>query len=254
MKKILIGVGLVLIVLGLFLYLRKDKKIIQVEEEKVVKIKDVMFKFVVMADVHNDIDDLKKALEMEKVSLVVIAGDLTINGTEKEQQTIKNILNDNIYVIPGNHDDYKNVWIFGKKYQSISEGNFKMILIDNSNWRGLGEEQKKWIENEVQVCRVIKCVVVMHMPLENNFSAHIMGEYLKSTAEEAKWLKSLLLNNNVKTGYSGHLHYNSSYTIDGWQTVLVGAITRDRNTESPRYTEVTVYSDGSMENEVKIID
>jgi len=29
-------------------------------------------------------------------------------------------------------------------------------------------------------------------------------------------LKNILVENNVKLGYSGHLHYASDYVIDGW--------------------------------------
>ena len=118
----------------------------------------------------------------------------------------------------------------------------------------MGEEQKNWIDGEVKECLVVKCVAVMHMPLVNNFSEHVMGEYKDLTAQEAEWLKTTLLKNGVKVGYSGHLHYSSDYEIDGWQTVLVGAISSTRNTQSPRFTEMKVYDDGSWENEVKLLN
>ena len=214
----------------------------------------------VMADIHNDLISLQKALDKAKGdgdSLVVVAGDVTINGTENEQKGIMKVLDDSgqkYAVVPGNHDIYKKIWLFDKKYQSIREAGAKFILIDNSDWRGLGTEQKLWIEGEVAECQKILCLVVMHEPLLNNFSKHVMGEYSSAAAGEAIWLKNILVENGVKIGYSGHLHYASDYVIDGWETVLVGAISKDRNVETPRFTEVVMYDDGSINNQVKILE
>ena len=228
-------------------------------QETRIEPKKVVYKLAMMADIHDDGVELKKALDMVKSegnNLVVVAGDLTINGTQKEEDGIKKVLDDGgikYVAVPGNHDIYKKVWLWPNKYQSQTVGNWKLILIDNSDWRGLGTEQKKWIENEVQVCLVMHCVVAFHMPLGNNFSKHLMGEYSPATAVEASWLKALLIKNNVRMAYSGHLHYSSDYVIDGWETVLVGAITKDRNTETPRFTQVVMYNDGTVENNVKLV-
>ena len=263
MKRFWIVLGIGLILIGLLFYFENKPKL--VDERTLGSVptetqkRNIVFKLAIMADVHDDGVELNKALAMAKNegdSLVVVNGDLTINGTQKEEDDIKKVLDDGgikYVAVPGTHDDYKRVWLWGNKYQSLIEDNWKLILIDNSDWRGLGEEQKKWIANEVQVCLVMHCVVAFHMPLVNNFSRHLMGEYSSATAIEASWLKDLLIKNNVRTAYSGHLHYSSDYSIDGWETVLVGAITRDRNTESPRFTEVTLFGDGSINNEVKVI-
>lgn len=268
MKKILIGLGIVLIIIGVYYIFWKGQKLdsartfnpggvdSHIRPDNLVLKKEI-FKFAVMADIHNDTVSLNKALAQARGDkFVVVAGDVTINGTENEENKIKNSLDGGqikYYIVPGNHDDYKDIWLFGKKYQSFKEGNFKLILIDNSSRRGLGEEQKMWIENEVKECLVIKCAAVMHMPLVNNFSKHIMGEDNQTAAGQVVWLKDKLLANGVKTGYSGHLHYSSDYVIDGWETVLVGAVSTERNTETPRFTEVTVYDDGSIENQVRLI-
>ncbi len=263
MKRVWIILGMGLIIIGLFLLW--PKKINKIEDVgnglKPFRTteKNIVYKLAVMADVHDDGAELKKALDMAKNegdSLVVVDGDLTINGTLKEQEDIKKVLDESgvkYLVVPGNHDIYKKIWLFGNKYQSLVVGNWKLILIDNSDWQGLGEEQKKWIANDIQVCVVMHCVVAFHMPLVNNFSKHLMGEYSPATASEAVWLKNILMKNNVQMAYSGHLHYSSDYAIDGWETVLVGAITKDRNTETPRFTQVVMYDDGTSENNVKLV-
>jgi 3',5'-cyclic AMP phosphodiesterase CpdA len=260
-KKILIGLGIVLIVLG-FWYLSVSRKSdppaggLKVESPKIetrIEPKREILKFSVMSDVHNDTEMLEKAIDMGDGDLVIVTGDLTNDGTRAEQEAIKNVLNENVYVVPGNHDIYKNVWIFGKKYQSFEKSGWKFILIDNSNWRGLGDDQKSWIEDEVSECLIKYCLAFMHKPLAHNFSTHIMGENSQKVTGEAEWLMELLVSSGVKMGYSGHLHYASSYTINNWQTVLVGAISAARNTQTPRFTEVVVYDDGSIENNVKLV-
>lgn len=249
-----------LVVVGVFLYFQR-KPIINEEQihrpvPTEVREKNILFKFSVMSDIHNDIEMLEEALRQAQGQndLVILTGDLTNDGTRTEQEAIKNVLNENVYVIPGNHDIYKNIWVFGKKYQSFEKSGWKFILIDNSNWRGLGDEQKSWLEGETAECLIKSCLAFMHKPLIHNFSTHVMGENSVKVTAEAKWLRELLVSNGVRIGYSGHLHYASSYTIDGWKTVLVGAISAARNTQTPRFTEVVVYDDGTIENQVKILN
>lgn len=205
------------------------------------------FKFVVMADIHNDNEELNKALRQAsarggQAGLVIMAGDLTINGSRKELDEIKKTLDESqvkYLVVPGNHDVIKKqfVGVFGKSYQTVVKDNLKLILIDNSYWGGLGEEQKKWIEVESQGCNVIVCVAIMHMPLEHGITKHVMGENSEKGTEEAGWLHQLLVSNGVKSVYAGHLHYSDVYTIDGLETNLVGAISRDRNNQAPKMVE-----------------
>lgn len=264
-KWLLAAVGIILLAGAWWLMVRPGKpEVMPVVVEPTAgptAAAKVVGRWAVMADIHDDTAELAKALEMARRdgdNLVVMAGDLTNNGTAAEETAVKRVLDEakiNYAAIPGNHDIYQKVWVFGKKYQSLREGTLKLILIDNSNWRGLGDEQKKWLETETAECRKIECVAVMHMPLENSLSKHIMGEYSAATATEAGWLKNLLATNGVGTGYAGHLHYSTEYGTEGWQTVLVGAVVSgSRNTESPRFTEVTVDSRGQINNEVKLIE
>lgn len=210
-----------------------------VEEE----VKKPVFKFVVMADVHNDNEELTKALRQASGDLMVLAGDLSINGSKTELVGVKKTLDDSareFFVVPGNHDVIKKQFgaVFGKGYQVYKIDNLKLILIDNSYWAGLGEEQKLWIENEVGECKVLVCVGIMHMPLEHNFTEHVMGEDNLTGTADAKWLHKILVDNNVNSIYAGHLHYSSGYTIDNLRTNLVGAISRTRNNQTPRMMEV----------------
>lgn len=237
--------ALAIVVIGLSLWIclwPKSEEIIE-PVEVVEVVKKPIFKFAVMADIHNDNEQLAKALRQAQGDLVVLAGDLTINVNKSELLAVKKTLDESAreyLVVAGNHDVIKKQFenVFGKSYQSYSKDNLKLILIDNSNWKGLGEEQKIWIEQEVQGCNVILCVSIMHMPLEHNFSNHVMGEDNEIGTEDAKWLHKVLVDSGVKTIYAGHLHYSSGYTIDNLKTNLVGAISRERNNQTSRMVEV----------------
>ena len=205
-------------------------------------------KIAIMADVHSDEEELRRMLAKAKeaqVEMVVIAGDLTINGKIAELGKVKMVLDEsglNYEVIPGNHEysseNFNN--FFGKDYQSVKTGEVKLILINNAYKNGLGEEQTEWIKGEVAECQVSVCLAIMHKPLNNFFSAHVMGEGNEEVAEEANWLRKLLIDNGVKQIEAGHLHYASSYELEGIRTDIVGAISRERNTQSPRYTELMI--------------
>lgn len=205
-------------------------------------------KIAVMADVHSDDEELKIMLEKAKndgVEIIIMAGDLTIEGKRSELIKIKKVLDESnlkYAVIPGNHEYYLDEFIniFGKNYQSIKLDEVKLILIDNSYWQGIDEEQKKWLEGEVEDCRVVVCIAIMHKPLNNVLSTHVMGENNKKAAAEAIWLRDLLINSGVRQIEAGHLHYASSYELEGIRTDIVGAISRERNNQSPRYTELMI--------------
>jgi len=208
-------------------------------------------KIAVMADIHNDEEELRIMLKKAKgngVEMVVLAGDLTNNGKTSELIKIKEVLDESgvkYAAVPGNHEYYIDefVKIFGKNYQSIRLGEVKLILVDNSYWKGLDEVHKKWLEGEVGECRVLICVAVMHKPLNNLFSSHVMGENNDKATAEALWMRELLITFGVRQIEAGHLHYASSYELEGIRTDIVGAVSRERNNQSPRYTELMIGRD-----------
>lgn len=227
------------------------------------EINDKPVKFGVMADVHLDWDNFEKFLKISKQrgeEFVIVAGDLTSLGKENELVSARNVVDRSgvkYYVVPGNHD----LWmanktkeplfnqVFGRDYQSFKQGNNKFILVNNGNYLGLGNNQWLWLQNEVGECRVLTCVAVMHMPLNHNFSNHIMGEGSTMVTVEASNLIKLFQENNVREIIAGHLHYSTSYELGGIRTTIVGAVSEERNNQTPRYTEFVI-DNGQLEREV----
>jgi predicted phosphodiesterase len=253
---VLILVGLIGIVMVLKQkpVVRSDVVVVNEEIEVPTKTADQGIKFGVMADVHMDWTDWKKFLETSKArseQFVVIAGDMTSLGKTNELLAAKKILDDSgmkYYVVPGNHDLWMSLKtksplfneVFGKDYQSFRYEQVKFILVNNGDAAGLGKMQMEWLEGEVKECKVITCLVVMHMPLNNAFSGHVMGEGSTLVTNEAASLIKLFRDNGVKETITGHLHYSTSYELEGIRTTIVGAVNRDRNNQTPRYTEFMI--------------
>jgi len=216
-------------------------------------------KFAVMGDIHLDAENFKIALEKAKTDgedFVVVVGDLTSLGTKEELLAMKKILDESglpYYAIPGNHDlwasNQKNSsfyrQVFGPDFQSFKKDNLKFILVNNGSFLGIkamvgenGQNQGDWLQEEVKECVVMDCLVFMHIPLNHPRSLHVMGEGNALVAAEAKeWVKKLV-ESKVKEVFAGHLHYYSAYNLEGLETTVVGAITRSRNLQSPKFLEV----------------
>lgn len=234
----------------------------EVEELKGQKVAEEPIKFVVMSDIHSDWGNLRKALEKAKKGFgggggfVIITGDLTTLGKKSELVEAKKILDESglkYYVVPGNHDIWwgrkykKNIWkeVFGESFLSFKEDGVKFILINNGDGEGgfggyEGSGQKEWLIKEAEECLKIYCLVFMHMPLNHPTSLHVMGEENSEVASEAGKLIKLFVQNQVKEVFAGHLHYSSSYELGGLKTSITGAITSERNFQSPKYLEVKI--------------
>ncbi len=208
-------------------------------------------KVAIMADIHSDGKQLEKMLLRAKnngTDLVIIAGDLIDNEEKGDLFRIKTILDKSelkYAVIPGDREKNINNFkdIFGRDYQTIEMGKVKFILINNASWHGLGAEQKIWMVEVLSDCNKKICLAIMHKPLNNLFSAQIMGEGNEKVANEAKWLLQLLIKSGVKRIEAADLHYSTSYELEGIRTDIVGAISRLDNLQSSRYTELMIGND-----------
>lgn len=208
-------------------------------------------KFAVMSDIHLDKENFIKALRKAKtdgMEFVVITGDLTSLGKKDELISMKAVLDQEAlpyYAIPGNHDlwadNFKPTYfqqVFGPDYQSFKKDGVKFILLNNGSYFGLGEKQRIWLEEEVKECPQIICLVFSHMPFNHPISLHVMGEDNPVGTQEAKEIVKLLVANKVKEAFAGHLHYYSTYELDGLKTTVTGAITSYRNLQSSKFLEV----------------
>ncbi len=276
-KKVLVLILIIGIIIGGIWGIGKFK--VQSEKLKVAEEQktEEPIKFAVMSDIHSDWENFRKALVKAKEDLggdegfVIITGDLTTLGKKSELLEAKKILDESglkYYVIPGNHDIWwgrkfkEDLWkeVFGKSFLSFTtssrrsaglrgaskDSEVKFILINNADgeggFEGFGDivGQMIWLENEAKECLRVYCLVFMHMPLNNPNSLHIMGEGNPKVASETGELKKLFVQDQIKEIFAGHLHFSSSYELEGLKTTIVGAVTSERNAQSPKFIEVTL--------------
>ena len=221
-------------------------------------------KFAVMSDIHLDTENLEKALvlaKVDKVDFVIVTGDMTSLGKKEELKKVKKVLDNSgleYYVVPGNHDLWASRQfktdiyseVFRKDYQSFWQNKVKFILINNGSYFGLGEEQKNWLKEEVKECQYFACLVFAHIPLNHPISLHVMGEDNPKVASEAGEIIRTLVDNKIEQIFVGHVHYSAEYELQGLKTVVVGAITGNRNVQSPKFLEV--WEEGNEWNKKEI--
>lgn len=239
------------------------------------KTGNIILKFALVADSHKDVDELKNALAQakdERVKFVIGLGDYSEIGTIDELEISKQAFdNSNLpyYVIPGDHD----LWdardkgkspvtnfsqVFGTPYQAFSDSGIRFLLLYNSdNYNGVDDSQLSWLNDELMKTdeQTKSIYIFLHEPLVHPTSAQIMGSARKSDPPiaanskiQAQSKNMLDLFNKAKVGgiFAGDIHAFTTY-IDmntNINMVTVGALTIERNTQSPRFAIVDVYEDG----------
>lgn len=249
----------------------------ELEEQGII---EKPIKFAVMSDIHADWENLRKAIEKVKGDMenegnkgfVIITGDLTTIGKKSELLEAKKILDESglkYYAVPGNHDIWwgrkfkENIWgeVFGNSFQSFKDDGMKFILVNNGDGEngamgvigeigGIREKQGDWLRKETEECLRVYCLVFLHMPLNHPSSLHIMGEENPAVASEAAELVKLFVKNQVKEIFVGHLHFSSSYELDDLKTTIVGAVSSERNLQSPKFLTIKIQNSDLEKKEV----
>lgn len=238
---------------------------------------DIILKFAIVADSHNDNDNLGKALNLAKskgVKFVIGLGDWTETGQLDQLEKAKAIFQSSglpYYVTAGDHDlwDARNKSlvptanfsdVFGSSYQSFGDSNIRFVILYNSdNYVGVDPLQMQWLEEllmDPAMGHAKDIFVFLHEPLYHPSSDHMMGsprktgeagnerEELKKQAEK---ITGLLKQAKVSEVFAGDIHAYSWYEDPktGLKMTTVGALTRERNAEKSSFVIVDVYDSGS---------
>lgn len=230
-----------------------------------------ILRFLMVADSHNDNKNLAKALNQAKekypdIKFVLGLGDYTEVGTVGELTNAKSefdLSGLRYFLTPGDHDLWdarnKNLSppsnfnkVFGPNFQSFSEAGFNFIILDNSdNYLGFSDAQLKWLDDTLEKAKQeasLGIFVFLHEPLYHPSSDHSMGKTDPNLKKQAKNLIFTLKSAGVKEVIAGDIHYFSYYEEPEihMAMVTVGAVTSDRNVQSPRYAVGTIFDNGSL--------
>jgi predicted phosphodiesterase len=233
-------------------------------------------KIAFLSDVHRSWQNLEKAVNLinqDNFSLVIFLGDLTNVGEPEELLTGKKILDQIItpfYFLPGNHDVWYSrhlglapdtSWqeVFKKEFlpACLTLKGFNFIFINNADEKE-GLTASAW--QEILDCLKIEqpTLVLSHEPLFHPLSDRLMGQHSQQVAQQAAQLRDWLCRKRVRLAVAAHLHSFSKYYYDcpdGYQVPMLvsGALAAERNFQSPRFLEVTLFEDGSFEEKERLI-
>lgn len=231
--------------------------------------KTVISKFAIMGDTHNDLKMTTLALQRAKgvgVDYILHDGDWTNTGSLEELQTMKKLFVDSgipFWGVAGDHDLWKSVGpdnyqaVFGKTYQSFDQKGVHQILLDTSSTAsGLGQEQIKWLENDLKANPEKIIFVTMHLPLYSPGGNPLSNLTIWKKEGENETVKKevtdqvipMLAKAGVKAVFAGDQHLSSNYIepTSHVKMYVIGAVTFERNLQTSRFSVVTVYSDGSF--------
>lgn len=227
-----------------------------------------MFRFAVVSDSHSDTQNLWKSLNQAKQSgaqFVIGLGDFSNVGTIDELRNSKeqfDRLGLTYYVTAGDHDlwdardkglgaeaNFKEV--LGPAFQSFSYSGIRFIVLYNSdNYYGLDDYQLNWLKSELDRVEEesYKAVFVFAgIPLYHPSSDHVMGKTTPKLKSQSEHIINILSRAGVAEVIAGDTHYFSRYSEpeSGLKMTSVGAVTSERNPQSPRFALIDVFQDGS---------
>ena len=234
-----------------------------------------VLKFAIIADSHQDDENLVKALVQAKAGgakFIIGLGDYSNTGTVEELEKAKKAMKDSglpFYLTAGDHDLWEarnkgraatsNVsQVFGSPYQSFSASNIRFVLVFNSdNYEGVDTVQEEWLESLLiaEDSRFINTFFFLHEPLYHPSSDRFMGSPVKADegkepnkklVAQAERLRALFEDAGVAEVFAGDIHAFSRYDDPQFNLKMttVGAVTAERNSQRPRYVMVDVLEDG----------
>lgn len=228
----------------------------------------LQYRFAIIADSHKDYSSLAKALKQSKdegAKFVIGIGDLSDVGTMEELKQTKEQFDLSglpYYISPGDHD----LWdsrdktndaltnfreVFGSPYQSFSYNGQRFIMIDNSdNYIGIDELQLQWIEDQLKQLDTTPkktTFVVSDIPLFHPSSDHVMGKTTEKLKSQAEHLLLIFKKAGVDQIFAADTHFFSEFVEpkNDLKITTVGAVTTDKNPQTPRFVLVDIFEDGS---------
>jgi predicted phosphodiesterase len=144
----------------------------------------------------------------DKIKFVIVIGDITQYGSEKDVKKFIEIVNDfgvPCYPVIGNHDIYFNNWSVWKEYigstsYKIDGGSTSLFVLDSAN-AFLGKEQLDWLEKEL-INTHGNIFVFTHSNLFVKGPLDI--QQLSDTRERARIVS--MLSNKCSIMFMGHSH------------------------------------------------
>ncbi|MDR0561744.1 MAG: metallophosphoesterase [Spirochaetaceae bacterium] len=185
------------------------------------------YEFLVLTDTHiqdgNAFGLENLASVINDARFVVILGDITQNGSEKDILkfiSIAETLGVPCYPVIGNHDIYFNNWYnwrdhIGSSSYRINGSNTTLFILDTANaW--VGNAQIKWLDKELETAKP-HIFIFTHT---NLFVEHIIDlQQTTDIRERARFMS--LLDGRCEAFFTGHVHRRIIKTFGGVQYITI---------------------------------
>jgi len=239
------------------------------ESEGAATSRTVILKTALMADSHNNDENLRKALIAAKaagVDVVFYLGDYTDFGVKDKLVEAKNIMDESgllYYSLPGDRDldindmpvaTHQNYFdVFGQPRVSVTIGDIKFVLLNNSaNYTVIDKDIIGQFIEELEGADYVLLAQPLYHPLAS-YGKPVMGlvkgEVVADVKEQADELLNAIRDSDVKAIFAADQHSFSEYPDEadsGLEHVVLGPITDARaEQKKTSITLLVVYDDGS---------
>lgn len=230
--------------------------------------KEILLKIAIIADSENDYDNLYKAMEKIKtlnVYEVIHLGDLTEWGDVGSMTKIKEYLDNSglkYMTIPGDHDLAESVGnkdvsgltnftqVYGDNFHILNTNSVKIVIMDNSaNYTSVSTTLVDWFRTQLVDADFVMLSQPLYHPTNSRTMGVLDGEPTPLVVDQALLLLGIVRKSNVRAIIAADQHISSENTDpvrSDLQHIVVGALTKTRNLQTPRFSLLTVYSDKSF--------
>jgi hypothetical protein len=116
---------------------------------------------------------------------------------------------------------------------------------------GLGDEQLNWLQSDLEKNKSKEIIIFMHLPIYHPTSDRTIGDKGGSDPvrqQQTERFLSLIKGKKIIAMFSGDHHLSASYTEPktSVKIFISGAVTRERNLQTPRFSLVEIYDDYSI--------
>ncbi len=227
--------------------------------------REEIFRIALMSDAHNNEENLSKALmaSSEKgAHSVFFLGDYTDFGVLENLSSAKQIMDESgllYYSLPGDRDLYESVGpknyysVFGNPQISVSIGDTKIVLLDNSaNYTLVDSDKSRQFTEELANADFVILAQPLYHPLAS-YGKPVMGlvkgEIISDVKKQAESILSEIQESNVKAIIAGDHHSFSRYKDKerlSLEHIVIGPVTDARAEQrKTSITVLSVFSDGS---------
>lgn len=222
-----------------------------------------------LADVHSDFPNLEKALEIAKsrnLTTAFFLGDYTELGVMDDLTKAKNIMDKSgieYYSLPGDHDLWKSVGpanfleVFSKDYFVTYLGGFKFVGLNNSaNYTPIDAKVLAKFKTDVKDADFVLLSQPLYHPTFQKVMGVVNGEDQPEMKTQAADILTLIRNSSVKAIIAGdqHISSNNGDPVKAQLAhIVIGALTNDRNLQTPRFSILKVDKEGNYQVEEVVL-